>query len=44
MEIGGEFVLVDATLASMLERLGLPVNEKWDGISKTLLPVNPCEE
>ena len=28
----------------MLKRLGLPVNGKWDGISKTLLPVNPCEE
>jgi hypothetical protein len=44
VEVGGKFVLVDATLDLPLKRLGLPVNEKWDGISNTSLPMNPCEE
>ena len=44
VDINGKFVLVDATLDLPLERLGLPVNKKWDGISNTLLPINPCGE
>ena len=44
VDIGGELVLVDATLDPPLKRLGLPVNMDWDGISNTLLPVNPCGE
>jgi len=44
VDIHGELVLVDATLDPALERLGLPVNKDWDGISNTLLPVNPCGE
>ncbi len=44
VDIDGELVLVDATLDPALERLGLPVNKEWDGISNTLLPINPCGE
>ena len=44
VDIDGEFVLVDATLDPALERLGLPVNKEWDGISNTVLPINPCGE
>ncbi len=44
VDIGGELVLVDATVDSALERLGLPVNRTWDGVSNTLLPINPCGE
>ena len=44
VDIGGEFVLVDATLDLALKGLGLPVNETWDGTSDTLLPMNPCGE
>ncbi|MFC1918822.1 hypothetical protein ACFLWW_02465 [Chloroflexota bacterium] len=42
VSIGGELVLVDATLDKPLKKLGLPVNEKWDGVSDTLLPVASC--
>jgi hypothetical protein len=44
VDIEGEFILVDATLDPALEKLGLPVNRTWDGISNTLLPINPCGE
>ena len=44
VDIEGKLILVDATLDPALEALGLPVNMKWDGISDTLLPVNPCGE
>jgi hypothetical protein len=44
VEIGGDLVLVDATLDPFLELLGLPVNKVWDGISDTLLPIVPCGE
>lgn len=44
VEIEGELILVDATLDPALERLGLPVNKEWDGMSHTLLPINPCGE
>ena len=44
VDIGGKLVLVDATLDTPLERLGLPVNRTWDGVSDTLLPVHPCGE
>ena len=49
VDIDGEFVLVDATrdsaLASQtLKRFGLTVNEEWDGVSNTLLPMNPHGE
>jgi hypothetical protein len=42
IEIDGRLVLVDATLDSGLRRLGLPVNEDWDGRSDTLLPMGTC--
>ena len=44
VDIGGKLVLVDATLDPALKSLGLPVNEEWDGVSDTLLPMNPCGE
>ena len=44
VDIDGELVLVDATLDLALEKLGLPVNKAWDGISNTVLPINPCGE
>jgi len=44
VDIDGKLVLVDATLDLALKRLGLPVNEKWDGKSNTLLPMKPCGE
>jgi hypothetical protein len=44
VDIDGRLVLVDATLDPALKRLGLPVNEKWDGKSHTLLPMKPCGE
>jgi len=44
VDINGELILVDATLDPALKRLGLPVNEEWDGISNTLLAINPCGE
>jgi len=44
VDIDGELVLVDATLDPALARLGLPVSKEWDGVSNTLLPMNPCGE
>ena len=44
VDINGELVLVDATLDPVLKRLGLPVNEEWDGISNTQLPMSPIGE
>lgn len=44
VDIDGELVLVDATLDPSLERLVFPVNKEWDGVSNTLLPINPCGE
>ena len=44
VDIEGKLVLVDATLDIALERLGLPVNKEWDGMSDTLLPVKPSGE
>jgi hypothetical protein len=44
VDIDGELVLVDATLDPALARLGLPVNNDWDGASDTRLPMNPCGE
>ncbi len=41
VEIEGELILVDATVDLPLERLGLPVNVGWDGISDMILPVEP---
>jgi hypothetical protein len=41
VEIGGQLVLVDATLDPPLAKLGLPVNETWDGKSNTILPIIP---
>ena len=43
-DINGQFILVDATLDPALERLGLPINKSWDGISDTVLPLVPCGE
>jgi len=44
VDIDGKLVLVDATLDPALEKLGLPVNKEWDGVSNTLLPIEPCGE
>lgn len=44
VDIDGELVLVDATVDLALEKLGLPVNKKWDGVSDTLLPIVPFGE
>jgi len=44
VEINDELVLVDATLDPPLEKVGLTVNKDWDGLSNTLLPMNPCGE
>jgi len=44
VDINGELILVDATLDPALKKLGLPVNEEWDGVSHTALPINPCGE
>jgi len=44
VDIGGKFVLVDATVDLALKRLGLPVNKAWDGIRDTLLPITPLGE
>ena len=43
-DIEGRMVLVDATLDLPLQKLGLPVNKEWDGISDTLLAVKPLDE
>ena len=44
VDIDGRFILIDATLDSALQKIGLPVNKEWDGIRDTLLAVNPCGE
>ncbi len=44
VDIQGNLVLVDATIDPALQKLGLPVNNKWDGFSETLLAMNPCGE
>jgi hypothetical protein len=44
VEIDGRLVLVDATLDLPLANAELPVNQKWDGFSDTLLPMTPCGE
>ena len=44
VEIEGRLVLVDATVDLALGRLGLPVNSEWDGLSDTLLPIEPLGE
>ena len=44
VEIGDELVLVDATIDPAMERLGIPVNKTWDGLSNTRLPIKPCGE
>ncbi len=44
VDIDGELILVDATLDPPLKKLGLPVNEEWDGVSNTMLPISPCGE
>jgi hypothetical protein len=41
VEIDGALVLVDATLDLAVEKLGLPVNREWDGVSDTQLPMKP---
>jgi hypothetical protein len=41
VELNGQLLLVDATLDPGLEKLGLPVNLEWDGISNTVLPIEP---
>lgn len=44
VDINGKFVLVDATLDPALQKSGLPVNKKWDGLRDTLLAIKPCGE
>lgn len=41
VDINDKFVLVDATLDPALKKLGLVVNDSWDGISDTILPIIP---
>ena len=43
VDVGGRFVLVDATLDPPLEKIGLPIN-RWNGRDDTLLPIKPCGE
>ncbi len=40
-EIDGRLVVVDATVDSTLEKLGLSVNTEWNGFSDTFLAVEP---
>jgi len=42
--INDRLVLIDATVDPALEKLGLPVNKSWDGISDTMLAVEPSGE
>jgi hypothetical protein len=44
VDIDSEFILVDATLDPALKKLGLPVNEDWDGMHETISPMVPCGE
>ncbi len=44
VNIDERLVLVDATIDPALQKIGLPVNKEWDGISDTLLAINPCGE
>jgi hypothetical protein len=44
IELRGRLVLVDATVDSPLKKLGLPVNENWNGYDDMLLPVTPVGE
>ena len=44
VEIGGNLVLVDATVDSPLRKLGLPVNNNWDGFNDMVLAVTPVGE
>lgn len=44
VDIDGRLVLVDATLDPALACVGLPVNQSWDGVSETILPVNPSSD
>lgn len=42
--INNEWILLDATWDLPLKKVGLPVNEDWDGFSNTLNAVTPLEE
>jgi len=44
VDINGQFILVDATLDTILGKLGVPVNTTWDGVSETVLPIEPIGE
>jgi hypothetical protein len=44
VDIGGQLILVDATVDTELKVLGLPVNDGWKGVGDTLLPIVPCDE
>lgn len=44
VEIAGRLVLVDATVDRALKKLGLPVNENWNGYDEMTLPVTPVGE
>ena len=44
VEIAGNLELDDATMDPPLANAELPVNQKWDGFSDTLLPMTPCGE
>jgi len=44
VDINRKLILVDATVDPGLKKLGLHVNEEWDGVSNTVLPINPCGE
>lgn len=42
VEIEDEYISVDATLDTALEKIGLPVNKNWDGFTDTVSPIIPC--
>lgn len=42
--IDGDWILVDATYDTPLKKAGLPITEKWDGVSNTRCAVNALEE
>jgi len=44
VNLDGRLALVDATIDPALQKVGLPVNMKWDGINDTLLAMEPCGE
>ena len=42
VEIDNDYIPVDATLDLAMKKIGLPVNETWDGFTAPVSPVIPC--